>query len=164
MLAARHLPARRPLHAPLPHAAVASLPALICGLFFVSGLAQTAIVPLLPRLAVHYGLSSSETALVLALPGLAMLTVSVPAGVLADRWGARRITLISGVLLAVGCAAQGVPCLPALVAGRIVFGVSFGVLWTAGAAWLSGLGGRRAGVGRDAGGIGRAVFEAEQVA
>jgi MFS family permease len=120
--------------------AVAVLQALIWALFFVSGVAQTAIVPLLPRMSVHYGLSSSEAALVLALPGLAMLAVSLPAGVLADRFGARRVTLTAGVLLVLACIAQAVPSLPVLLAGRIAFGLSFGVLWTAGAAWLTALG------------------------
>jgi MFS transporter, DHA1 family, multidrug resistance protein len=124
---------------PRPRSA-AVLGALVCALFFVSGVAQTAIVPLLPRMSVHYGLSSSEAALVLALPGLAMLAISLPAGVLADRFGVRRVTLAAGALLAIGCLAQAVPSLPALLAGRLAYGLSFGVLWTAGAAWLTSLG------------------------
>jgi MFS family permease len=110
---------------------------LICALFFVSGLEQTVIVPLLPHFASHYHLSASESALVLALPGLTMLLVSVPAGVLADRFGPRRVTLASGLLLAIAGVLQALPSLTALVCGRVLFGVAFGVLWTAGVAWLS---------------------------
>jgi predicted MFS family arabinose efflux permease len=110
---------------------------LLYALFFVAGVAQAAIVPLLPRLAGVYGLSPSETGLLLALPGLATLTVSVPAGLAADRFGSRRVTLGAGVLLAVSCLAQAAPSLGVLLAGRIAFGVAFGVVWTTGMAWLA---------------------------
>lgn len=110
---------------------------LVYALFFVSGVAQAAIVPLLPRLAGTYDLSASETALLLALPGLATLAVSVPAGLAADRFGARRVTLAAGMLLCISCLAQSTPSLAVLLAGRIAFGVSFGVVWTTGMAWLS---------------------------
>jgi MFS family permease len=109
----------------------------IYSLFLVAGIAQAAIVPLLPRLSANYDLSPSETALLLALPGLATLAVSVPAGVAADRLGARRCTLLAGVVLCVSCVAQGAPSLPSLLVGRLLFGVAYGVLWTTGVAWLA---------------------------
>jgi predicted MFS family arabinose efflux permease len=110
---------------------------LLYALFLVSGVAQAAIVPLLPRLAEVYNLAPSETALLLALPGLATLAVSVPAGLVADRFGARRATLTAGALLVAACLLQAAPSLALLVSGRIVFGVAFGVVWTTGMAWLS---------------------------
>jgi MFS family permease len=109
----------------------------IYGLFFVAGIAQAAIVPLLPRLSSEYSLTASETGLLLALPGLATLAVSVPAGFAADRLGARRCTLLAGVVLGVSCLAEAAPALPALLAGRLLFGVAYGVLWTTGVAWLA---------------------------
>jgi MFS family permease len=109
----------------------------IYGLFFVAGIAQAAIVPLLPRLSAEYGLAASETGLLLALPGLATLAVSVPAGIAADRLGARRCTLLAGVVLCVSSLAEAAPSLPALLVGRLLFGVAYGVLWTTGAAWLA---------------------------
>lgn len=109
----------------------------IYGLFLVAGVAQTAIVPLLPRLSEQYGLTPAGTGLLLSLPGLAMLGVSVPAGVLADRFGPRRCTLCAGLLLCVSCLAQAVPALAPLIAGRLVYGVAFGFVWTTGTAWLS---------------------------
>ena len=69
---------------------------LVYGLFLVAGVAQAAIVPLLPRMSAHFALSASQTALLLALPGLATLAVSVPSGIAADRIGARRVTLRRG--------------------------------------------------------------------
>jgi MFS family permease len=122
---------------PRAAAGPAALAVLVCALFFVSGLGQTALVPLLPRLAGRLGLGPSGAALVLALPGMAMLSVSLPVGILADRVGARRVTLGAAALLALGCALQGCPGLAPLVIGRLVYGVGFGALWTAGAAWLS---------------------------
>jgi len=110
---------------------------LVYGLFFVAGVAQGAIIPLLPRFASVYGLRPSQTALLLALPGLATLAVSVPAGVLADRFGGRRVTLAAGGLLCLSCLAQGAPSLALVLAGRIAFGIVFGVVWTSGMAWLS---------------------------
>jgi len=110
---------------------------LVYALFFIAGVAAAAIVPLLPRLASLYGLSPSQTALLLALPGLATLAVSVPAGLAADRFGARRVTLAAAWLLCLSCLAQSAPSLVLLLAGRIAFGVVFGVVWTTGMAWLS---------------------------
>jgi MFS family permease len=110
---------------------------MVYALFFVAGVAQAAIVPLLPRLTGRFGLSASQAALLLALPGLATLAVSVPSGVAADRLGARRVTLTAGALLGLSCVAQAAPSLPGLLLGRIAFGVAFGVVWTTGMAWLA---------------------------
>jgi MFS family permease len=110
---------------------------LVYALFFAAGLAQAAIVPLLPRLSERYGLAPSQTALLLALPGLATLAVSVPCGLAADRFGARRVTLGAAVLLLLSCVSQAAPWLPALLLGRLVFGIAFGVVWTSGMAWLA---------------------------
>ncbi|MFZ1996711.1 MAG: MFS transporter [Solirubrobacteraceae bacterium] len=122
---------------------------LVYTLFFVAGVAQAAIVPLLPRLTGRFDLTASQAALLLALPGLATLAVSVPSGVAADRLGARRVTLAAGALLGLSCVAQATPSLPALLLGRIVFGVAFGVVWTTGMAWLAELSkaGGRSGMG-----------------
>lgn len=120
---------------------------LVYLLFLVAGVAQAAIVPLLPRMSAHFGLSASQTALLLALPGLATLAVSVPSGIAADRIGARHVSLGAGVLLCLSCAAQAMPSLVAVLVGRIVFGVAFGVVWTSGMAWLADLDEERGGSG-----------------
>ncbi len=126
------------------HFRLRSLPAavslwLVYGLFLVAGVAQAAIVPLLPRMSAHFALSASQTALLLALPGLATLAVSVPSGIAAARFGARRVSLGAGTLLCLACVAQALPSLAAVLVGRIVFGVAFGVVWTSGMAWLADL-------------------------
>ena len=106
-------------------------------------------MPLLPGLSDRFALTPSETGLLLALPGLATLAVSVPAGVGADRLGARRCTTLAGVLLAISCFAQAAPSLALLLLGRALFGLAYGVIWTTGVAWLAelddGHGGSRTG-------------------
>ena len=124
-----------------PHRILAARPErarlFVYGLFLLSGVGQSVIVPILGRLSSVYGLSASGTALVLALPGLATLVVSIPAGVAADRWGARRVTLAAGMLMSVACAAQAVPSLAILMAGRLAFGVAYAAVWTSAMAWLA---------------------------
>jgi predicted MFS family arabinose efflux permease len=131
MLSTFSIKSSRPL---LPQA---GLLRLVYGLFVACGVAQSAIVPLLPHLSARYGLSASETALLLAVPGLATLAVSVPAGLAADRYGPRRVTLAAGMLLCVSCVAQAGQSLALLMAGRIAFGIAFGIVWTTGVAWLA---------------------------
>lgn len=111
---------------------------LLHALFFVAAATQSAIVPLLPRLSHAYGLSPSAGALLLAAPGLATLAVSMPAGALADRLGARRVTLAATILMAIAATAQAAPSYVLLMVGRLAFGLAFGIVWTSGVAWMSG--------------------------
>jgi len=106
-------------------------------LFFVAAAAQSAIVPLLPRLSHAYGLSPSGAAFLLAAPGLATLAISMPAGALVDRLGARRVTVAATVLLSIASLAQAAPAYPLLIAGRLAFGLAFGIVWTSGVVWIS---------------------------
>ena len=110
---------------------------LLHALFFVAAATQSAIVPLLPRLSHAYGLSPSAGALLLAAPGLATLAVSMPAGVLADRLGARRVTVAATFLMGAAAVAQAAPSYLVLIGGRLAFGLAFGIVWTTGVAWMS---------------------------
>lgn len=111
---------------------------LLHALFFVAAATQSAIVPLLPRMSHAYGLTPSGDALLLAAPGLATLAVSLPAGALADRLGARRLTVSATALMCAAAVAQAAPSYPLLMAGRFAFGLAFGIVWTTGVAWMSG--------------------------
>jgi MFS family permease len=112
---------------------------LIGALILVSAAAQFALVPVMPVYARGLGLSGFEQGMVLGATGLATLVVSVPAGTLADRFGARRITLAAGVLMAAATAAQALAGdFPALLAARLAFGAGYGMVWTAGLCWLAG--------------------------
>src|ERR1700678_338305 len=110
---------------------------LIYGLILVSSAAQFALVPVMPVYAHRLGLSGFQQGMVLGATGLATLAVSVPAGTLADRLGARRITLAAGLLMAAATAAQACAgSFPALLAARLAFGARYGIVWTAGLCWL----------------------------
>jgi len=112
---------------------------LIGALILVSAAAQFALVPVMPVYARRFGLSGFEQGMVLGATGLATLVVSVPAGTLSDRFGARRITLAAGLLMAAATAAQALAGdFPALVAARLAFGAGYGMVWTAGLCWLAG--------------------------
>lgn len=125
---------------------------------------QFAVVPVLPDYAHLLGLSALQQGAVLGATGLAALAVSIPAGALADRLGARRLTLWAGALMTAGVFAQALATsFPLLLASRLVFGIGYAVVWTAGLAWLAhavpggtGLGGSVASAG--AGGVAGPAF------
>lgn len=110
---------------------------LLHALFFVLAATQTAIVPLLPRLSHLYHLTPTSSALLLAAPGVATLAISLPAGLFAERLGARRMTVAATVIAALAALAQALPSYPMLMLGRLAFGLAFGMIWTTGVAWLS---------------------------
>jgi predicted MFS family arabinose efflux permease len=110
---------------------------LLHALFFVAAATQSAIVPLLARLNHAYELAPSADALILAAPGLATLAISLPAGALADRFGARRLTIAATALMSAAALAQAAPSYPLLIAGRLAFGLAYGIAWTTGVAWMS---------------------------
>src|SRR3989442_453417 len=105
----------------------------------VAAALEYALVPVMPVYARRLGLSGFEQGMVLGATGLATLVVSVPAGTLSDRFGARRITLAAGLLMALATAAQALAGdFPALLAARLAFGAGYGMVWTAGLCWLAG--------------------------
>ncbi len=132
---------------------------LIYGLVLASSGTQFAVVPILPAYAHRLGLSGPQQGMVLGATGLASLVVSLPAGVLSDRLGARRLTLLAGWVMTIALFTQAVAgSFPVLLAARLGFGTGFAVVWTAGLSWLAeaapggpGLGGTVASAG--AGGV-----------
>ena len=121
---------------------VRSFRLLIYGLILASAAAQFALIPVLPVYAHRLGLSGFQEGMVLGATGLASLAVSVPAGTLSDRFGARRITLAAGLLMAAAMLAQALAgSFGLLLAARLAFGVGYGVVWTAGLCWLAGAAG-----------------------
>jgi MFS family permease len=115
---------------------------LICGLILASTAVQFALVPVLPAYTHKLGLSGFGQGAVLGAPGLAALAVCLPAGTLTDRFGARRMTLCAGALMAVGTLVQALAGdLPVLLVARLLFGAGYGIVWTAGLCWLAAAGG-----------------------
>jgi predicted MFS family arabinose efflux permease len=127
---------RRWRRAPRP-ARPSRLAWLLHAVFFVAAATQTAIVPLLPHLGRVYHLAPAATAFLLAAPGLATLAISAPAGILADRFGARRVTVAATALLCLSSLTQALPSYTGLLVGRLGFGIAYGVLWTTGVTWLA---------------------------
>jgi predicted MFS family arabinose efflux permease len=103
-----------------------------------------AMVPLVPEYSQRFDLSKLQAGILLGSGSVAILLVSIPAGLLGERIGVRRVTLASVAVIAVADAAQALAgSFWTLLAARALFGLAFGVLWTTGIAWLSQAGGER---------------------
>ena len=110
----------------------------IYALIYLETLVWIAIVPLAPTFAREFGLTGVETGMLLAAASLAALLVAFPLGLLADRLGARQVTIASACLFALATLGQGLADdFWSLLLARAAFGVAFGALWGAGASWLS---------------------------
>ncbi len=115
---------------------------------FMNGLADSALIPLLPTLRHSFGLSAVETSLLLTTTTFAMLVGAMPIGYAANRFGTRGPLLIAAALTPIAMVGQAVAVdLGMLLASRFLFGLSFGILWVIGPA-------RAAASGRGAGGTG----------
>ena len=111
---------------------------LIYSLVLASSATQYSVVPIVPVYAHRFGLTGVQQGMVLGATGLATLAVSLPAGALSDRFGARMLTLWAGWLMSVALFTQAMaPSFPLLLAARLGFGIGFAVIWTAGLAWLA---------------------------
>jgi predicted MFS family arabinose efflux permease len=110
----------------------------IYGLVFVAAMVQSALAPLGPLYAAQLHLSRVQLGELFAAAGFSTLLVVLPVGVFGDRLGSRRITVGAAVLIALSALGQGLaPDFLLLLASRVVFGVAFGTVWTAGVAYLS---------------------------
>lgn len=106
-------------------------------LILVGEFSWSAVVPLVPTFASQLHLSQSAAGLLAGATGLAVLSVSIPAGMLADRYGARRLTLAAATLMSGALVAHAIPGFWPLLTARFVFGLGFGTVWTAGIAWIT---------------------------
>ncbi len=110
----------------------------IYALFLLETLTWIAMIPLAPTYADEFGLTGVETGAILAAASLAALVAALPLGVLADRFGAREVTLASAGLFTLATLGQGLAGdFWSLLVARAGFGLAFGALWGAGASWLS---------------------------
>jgi MFS family permease len=104
---------------------------------FVGEVVWTALVPLVPTYAQKFDLSKVESGMLLAAASVTILAVSIPATMLADRFGVRRLTLAAMLLMAASDLATGLSgSFWELLGARMLFGVGFGVVWTTGVGWL----------------------------
>ena len=119
-------------------ARVGRLRLLVYALALLSSVLQSAIAPLLPAYQERFQLGSVQVAELLAATGVAALVISLPAGALSDRFGARVLTLWSGWLLVASTLGQAfAPSFAFLLMTRFVFGLGYGIVWTSALTWLT---------------------------
>jgi MFS family permease len=108
-------------------------------LILVGEVAWQQLVPLAPDLKGSLGLDATRTGILLAATPLAIVAVSLPAGVATDRLDAAWLTVAATILCGAACVAQGMlsDSYTALIICRIVFGFGFAFIWTSGIAWLA---------------------------
>jgi predicted MFS family arabinose efflux permease len=109
----------------------------VYALILVGEFSWSAVVPLVPTFAEQLHLSQSAAGVLAGAAGLAVLGISIPSGMLADRYGARRLTLAAAALMSGALVAHALPGFCPLLAMRFVFGLGFGTVWTAGIAWIT---------------------------
>jgi MFS family permease len=111
---------------------------VVYGLLFCGEVVWSAVFPLAPVYRDKYGLTATEVGVLLGAATIAILLVSVPAGLLADRTSTRWLAVGSSALLAVSAAGNGVAdTFSELLAARVAFGIAFGTMWTAALALLA---------------------------
>jgi predicted MFS family arabinose efflux permease len=103
----------------------------------VSEMSWSAVAPLLPSFSDRFSLGDSEAGLILSVASMAILLVSIPAGAITRRIGARRLTVAATITMTLGNVAVGLASNYGwLLAGRAVFGLGLGMLWVGGTSWL----------------------------
>jgi MFS family permease len=113
------------------------LAALIATLAFFDLAIWLTAIPLIPVWERDLGLTHTQSGIVLGSYGVAVLFLSLPAGHLADRLGARRLTIGAILLFAATVPLYGfASSFEELLALRLVNGLFSAVSWTAGLAWL----------------------------
>jgi MFS family permease len=117
-------------------------------LILVGEVAWQQLIPLAPDLKESLGLDATRTGVLLAATPLAIVVVSLPAGLATDRLGAAWLTVAATIVCGAACVAQGVlsESYVALIICRIGFGVGFAFIWTSGLTWLTDV----SGIGRRA--------------
>jgi predicted MFS family arabinose efflux permease len=110
---------------------------LLYGAILVGEMSWSAVAPLLPSFADRFALTDAQTGPILSVASLAILVISIPAGAMIRRTGARRLTIVSAATMSLGNIAIGLaPSYAWLLVGRAVFGLGLGMLWVAATSWL----------------------------
>jgi MFS family permease len=97
-----------------------------------------ALVPLIPTYTTRLDLSVFEAGLLVGVPAVAMLLLSVPVGLLSDRFGARVVTVTASAILTVSALGQGLAdSYAVLLASWALYGITSAIIYTAAPAWLA---------------------------
>ena len=103
---------------------------VLLALVVVNGVAEASIVPLLPTIRDDLGMTSVQAGLVLSATTIAMLVIAMPVGVAANRFGTRVPLVIAASLIPIALLGQAfADSLPLLIGARLLFGLSFGIIW-----------------------------------
>lgn len=112
--------------------------ALVSAIVLVDTVFYSAITPLLPEYTEELGLSKSQAGMLAGAYAAGTLLASVPAGILASRFGVRPILLSTLALMSVSCAVFGFgDSFEVLLGARFAQGVAGAGSWAAGMAWLT---------------------------
>jgi MFS family permease len=115
-----------PRSAPIPGQAL-----LLGAALFMLVAATNVITPLLPQIRDDFGVSISTAGWVIGSFGLARLMLDLPAGVLVDWFGPRRLSFVAlAILIAASLVGLASPSLEVLIAARIGSGVAVAMLAT----------------------------------
>ena len=111
---------------------------LVSAIVLVDTIFYSAITPLLPSYVDDLGLTKTQAGILSGAYAAGTLVASLPAGLLAARFGVRPILLSTLALMSVACVAFGFgDSFGVLVAARLVQGVAGAGSWAAGLAWLA---------------------------
>ncbi len=115
--------------------------ALLCAQVFLIHVGQQLVVPILPLYASTFGISTVAIGTMLTIQSVPRLFISVPAGHLADRYGAHRVLFVA-CLFAVASGATGALAngYGLLLTSRIIQGVASALSATAGLTYAATLG------------------------
>ena len=118
----------------------------VAAALLASGWAANHFVALLPAYRAQLELSSAQVASAFGVYACGLLPGLLRGGPLSDRLGRRAVLLPGGLLLVVGTLVLllGRERFAALLAGRLLVGLGAGAVFSAGSAWMLGLGGARA--------------------
>ena len=107
-------------------------------LVFVNSAILTALFPLVPAFEDEFSISKVQVGVLFAAAGLSFLLAAIPIGIVADRLGARSVTIASAGLVVVAALGQAAAVdYSTLVAARVVFAVGSAGVLTAGISWLA---------------------------
>ncbi len=124
---------------------------VLLALVVVNGVAEASIVPLLPSIRDDLGLTSVQAGLVLSATTISTLVIAMPVGVAVNRFGTRIPLVIAAGLIPIALLGQALAeSLPLLIGARLLFGLSFGIIWVIAPA-------RAAAAGRGASGTGSMI-------
>jgi len=118
--------------------AVRRLLLLVCSIVFVDVMLFTALTPLVPGYAEEFDLSKTGAGVLVGAFGAGAIVGGILGGVAAAKLGAKRAVVAGLVLLGVASAAfAGAESAEALVAARLIQGLSSTITWAGALAWLA---------------------------